>query len=224
MAPVLAEWPADERLAAALALTGADRILEDPDRSALGRARAGVVIDLGGMAKGVAADLAAGVLAARGVENALINLGGKLRIMGSMPDGGGGSPWRVNLIDPLGGPVRYAADVSGRAVASFGNYGSFFTFRGQRRSHVIDPRTGEPFPDVTFGATVVHPDSAAAADSLASVFCVLGREGAESFLREKAQISPGGLDVVIFGQKEDGGLETAYFRLLPGGELEIAEP
>ena len=55
-------------------------------------------VDLGGIAKGYIADGILALLRERGVEHALVNLGGNVAVMGGKPDG---APWRVGVRRPL---------------------------------------------------------------------------------------------------------------------------
>ena len=62
------------------------------------------------------------------------------------------------------------------AVATSGDYRNAWTdAQGRRRSHIIDPRTGEPIAHGLASATVVHRDGAWA-DALATGLLVLGPE------------------------------------------------
>jgi thiamine biosynthesis lipoprotein len=61
--------------------------------------------------------------------------------------------------------------IADRALATSGGYRRNVTVRGQRRSHLIDPRTGEPVSH-TAGVTVLAPE-AMTADALSTTFSVL---------------------------------------------------
>src|SRR5579863_1199736 len=65
---------------------------------------AGMEFDLGGIGKEYAVDRAAGICAAMGVEHGLVDLGGDIRAIGSLPDG---SPWKIGIRHPrnAAGPV-----------------------------------------------------------------------------------------------------------------------
>lgn len=117
-----------------------------------------VAIDLGGFAKGWALDKAAEYLRAQGVKNALINIGGNVLALGSK----GAEPWRVGIQHPRKpGAMASVALADGEAIGTSGDYQRFFEQDGQRYSHLIDPRTGEPARRVA-AATVIAPPSARA--------------------------------------------------------------
>jgi thiamine biosynthesis lipoprotein len=104
-----------------------------------------VALDFGGYLKGVALDRAAAVFKARGIGNALINIGGNVLALGSK----GGQPWRVGIRHPRaeeagGAPLATLELRDGEAIGTSGDYQRFFELAGRRYSHLIDPRTGEP--------------------------------------------------------------------------------
>jgi thiamine biosynthesis lipoprotein len=100
-----------------------------------------VQIDLGGYAKGYALDRAATLLRERGVQHALINIGGNILALGQH----GGRPWRVGIQHPRQpGPLATLELHDGEAIGTSGDYQRFFEFGGKRYCHLIDPRTGQP--------------------------------------------------------------------------------
>lgn len=100
-----------------------------------------VVLDFGGYLKGVALDRAAELLHARGIRNALINIGGNIMALGSK----GGQPWRVGIQHPRGtGPLASLELRDGEAIGTSGDYQRYFEFNGKRYCHLIDPRTASP--------------------------------------------------------------------------------
>jgi thiamine biosynthesis lipoprotein len=221
----LSAWPSGEELAAAKSRVGADKLRVDAKANRLAFSAAGMALDLGGIAKGFAADLAAAALAEQGVKNALINAGGEIRALGINPASTPPGPWRIGLIDPGGGEIRYLAEMEDRAAATSGNYRSYFTHGGRRYSHIIDPRTGLPGSDRPVGVTVSLAGSGAAADALATVFGILSREEAEAFIRRHAggEFSQG-LDVVTLSEPPDGNPEAAHMAVRPGGTVTINRP
>ncbi len=126
-------------------------------------------LDFGGYAKGVALDWALDRLRAAGVEHALLNLGGNLAAMGAP----GGRPWQVGIRDPFGeGLVAQLATAGREAVVTSGSYERFRLLDGERCTHVLDPRSGRPAPQLV-SVTVVHAD-AALADAAATALLVAG--------------------------------------------------
>ncbi|MBR4835200.1 MAG: FAD:protein FMN transferase [Thermoguttaceae bacterium] len=132
----------------------------------------GVRFDVGGIAKGLALDEALATLRTFGIESALVDAGGDLRL-GAAPPGKDG--WTIGIAGLEKEGAAFYRTLANVGVASSGDANRFLEIDGVRYSHIIDPRTGEPLTRRCV-ATVVAP-SATAADALASAVCVLGLEG-----------------------------------------------
>jgi len=147
--------------------------------------RAGMGLDLGGVAKGFALDRARLALAGAGVARARLDLGGNLAFVGEGP----GGEWRIAVRDP-GSPERALGVLSlesGSAVATSANYARDFAAEGWRApSHVYDPRSWQPVRGA-LAVTVWAPD-ATTADALSTGFLVLGREGADAVLAREPEV------------------------------------
>jgi len=113
-----------------------------------------VRIDFGGYAKGYALDLAAVILLERGVQNALVNIGGNIMALGSK----GGQPWRVGIQHPRQPGVMATMPLyDGEAIGTSGDYQRYFELDGVRYSHILDPRTFEPSRDTQAVTVLVTP-------------------------------------------------------------------
>ena len=111
-----------------------------------------VHLDLGGIAKGHGVDRAVDALRARGIENALVNVGGDLYALGH---GASGSPWRVGVRSPTDPDGLVATvEASDSAIATSGDYEQFFRYRGMAYHHVMDPGTASPRRGAMHSATV----------------------------------------------------------------------
>ncbi|MBM3317019.1 MAG: FAD:protein FMN transferase [Candidatus Eisenbacteria bacterium] len=129
-------------------------------------------VDLGGIAKGYAIDLAVDAMRAAGLAGGLVEVGGDLRCFGRGPEAG---RWRIEIRNPFADETWGALSLSDRAVCTSGDYARFATIEGVRYSHIVDPRTGQPagaLPSVTVAAA-----DAATADVWATALSVLGAEG-----------------------------------------------
>src|SRR6266850_3776129 len=89
--------PSDSEAVAAARLVGARRLHFDPVSHSLRFDLEGMRIDLGGIAKGHAVDAAADVLRAAGVTDALVNVSGNMRAIGTPA---GADRWRIGVRDP----------------------------------------------------------------------------------------------------------------------------
>lgn len=150
------------------------RVLVDPASRVVFLDQKGMGIDLGGIAKGYAADEAVRVLKERGVSQAIVDLGGNVAAMGTRP---GGKKWRVGIQDPRGQRMDKVAvvEVSETSVVTSGDYERYFTRDGVRYHHIIDPETGHPAWTGIMSATVVAPSSLDA-DALSTSIFLLGPE------------------------------------------------
>lgn len=205
-------WPTPERLAEARARVGAEKLRFDREGMRLSWDVDGMTLDLGAIAKGYAADRAASVLVANGAQNALVDVGGELRVLGEKPEQPP-TPWRVGVRDPrFENDVKETLDLSNAAVATSGDYENYFFYRGKRYEHIIDPRLGLPLAEGVAGATVIHPDSCTAADALATTMCVLGPDEGRTFLQSQALgLFSRGVKVILYLAKQEGGIRRLEF-------------
>nr|WP_254813761.1 FAD:protein FMN transferase [Rhodovulum sp. ES.010] len=136
----------------------------------VGAANAAVQLDLGGFAKGAALDLAAAKLRALGIENAVLNAGGDVNILGTH----GSRLWRVAIRDPfVWGAVAAVSLQPGEVLYTSGNYERYFDHEGDRFAHIIDPRTGYPVREIV--SVSVLDTTGARADAAATALSVAGR-------------------------------------------------
>jgi thiamine biosynthesis lipoprotein len=136
------EMPSTAEISHELALVNGNDLRLDARAGTAYLARAGMRLDLGGIAKLPILQAGLHELERAGVTNALVNGGGDVLTMGSQH----GRPWRVGIRDPLN-PLQLfgVAELDGRAVvASSGDYERGFMHEGRRLHHVLDPRTGWP--------------------------------------------------------------------------------
>jgi thiamine biosynthesis lipoprotein len=141
-------------------------------------------VDLGGIAKGYAADVVAGYLQSLGVRDYLIAIGGELRAAGVS---GNGRPWRVGIETPTPDVRRIFRTLELRdgSLSTSGDYRNFFDAGGKRFCHEIDPHTGRPIENGLASVSVMHA-SGTYADAMATALMVLGpREGFELACRLK---------------------------------------
>ena len=143
--------------------------LEDADRSVRLRKR-GMRLDLGGIAKGFAADEALRVLASWALPFAVVDAGGDIALGASPPDSAG---WPVTL-DTLG-----EVHLAGCGIATSGATHRHMVYDGVRYSHILDPRTGI---GLTHHRTIaVVAPTAMEADALASAASVMTAKELEHF-------------------------------------------
>ena len=136
--------------------------------------RAGMQLDLGGIAKGYAVDRAMEVLALRGFTRSLVDGSGDLAV-GDPPPGRKGWKVEVESLAVPGKAGRESAvvlELSNTAIATSGDAYQSVTIDGRRYSHILDPRTGLGLA-TSSSVTVIAAD-ATTADALASAISVMG--------------------------------------------------
>lgn len=189
--PLMAAWgfrggavlhtPGADELAAARARVGWTNVIWDaeaPDRVRL--ARPGMRLDLGGIAKGFAVDVAYDRVRQAGYTNYLVDLGGNLRVCGQAAAGRGG--WVAGVRDPFGNGALVGTLLltNGESLATSGNYERFVELDGHHYAHIMDPRGGRPAEGMA-GVTVLAP-SGIQCDGLSATLFILGPEAGRKFL------------------------------------------
>ncbi len=217
IAPVAAAWgfaggeeyrvPSQEELAALLPLVDCSAVFTDsqlPEGEEYNTAgqyegeirytaslAPGQAIDLGGIAKGYAADILVRVFQEYGVPRGLAQLGGNVLAWGDRP---GGTPWRVGVQDPAkpGDKNAFAGvlELTDSFAVTSGGYQRYFEQDGKRYHHIIDPATGYPADSGLTSVTVVadafktsQPCMGALCDAYSTALFVMGEEKALDFWR-----------------------------------------
>lgn len=132
--------------------------------------QSGMALHLGAIAKGYAVDQAMGVLEKNGIQHALINAGGDLKVLGERKDG---QPWSIGLQHPRH-PEKMIASFTLRdkAVATSGDYQKYFIKDDTRYHHLLDPANGRPARGM-ISCTLIA-ENVMDADALATAVFVLG--------------------------------------------------
>jgi thiamine biosynthesis lipoprotein len=156
--------PSHEEIATARQRCGYRNLRLDAQGRTVTLAVPGMFLDLGGIAKGYAAEAALSVLRERGITQALVAIGGDLAI-GHPPPGKHG--WRIGLAAT--GETRLLYNV---CVSTSGDTEQYVEIGGVRYSHILDPATGLGVKGRRM-VTVIAPDGMTA-DSLATALSVPG--------------------------------------------------
>jgi thiamine biosynthesis lipoprotein len=165
------------------------------------------MLDMNAIAQGYAVDVLAGFFDERGIRNYLVEIGGEVRTMGQNRFG---YDWRIGIDKPIDGlqlpgvQMQAVINLSGRSLATSGNYRRFYVEDGIKYSHTIDPSTGYPVQHGLLSATVVA-DDCMRADAYATAFMVMGYEKARQYLEEHT-----GLDAYLIFNDEQGEYRVWY--------------
>ena len=191
VAPVVKAWgigtdeeriPSDEELGRLVSLIGYKNIyVEDKIMHRASLKKQGQMIDLGGIAKGYAADKAIKIYKNNGIGSAFINLGGNVFTLGTKPDG---TLWSIGIQNPRAGNGKIVGfvKVSNKAVVTSGDYQRYFEKNGKKYHHIMDPRTGRPAESGLMSVTIIAA-SATEADALSTAAFVLGLDKGMSVIK-----------------------------------------
>ena len=209
------EPPSDDAIAAARERIGWWKLKLDASTLSLYQP-GGVYLDLSSIAKGYSVDLVGSYLDSLGIDAWLVEVGGEMKGQGTKPDG---SPWRIGIERPgaAAGAVERMDQLSqvlilsGRAIATSGDYRRQFEAAGMSFSHHMDPRSGQPVPHRVASVSILA-GRAMHADPMGTLMTVLGPEQGLLYARER------GL-AVLFILRGERGLEE---RLSPAFAAALA--
>ncbi len=168
--------PPKDRLALAMAATDWKRIRFQEGKTNISMV-AGTLIDLGGIAKGWAADECLKILQQQGIQIAIVQAGGDT-VAGEPPPGRDG--WEVVLTaDQIN---KKNILLRQRAVSTSGDLYQYVEIDGVRYSHIISPRTGLGLRE-RIACSVIAPDCATS-DALATAMCVMGEDAGKNWVKQ----------------------------------------
>ena len=169
MARKKAVLPTAEKIAQAKTASGWTQLKLDPHAKTLTKLTDHMRLDLGGIAKGFAADRMLNILKRHNITRASIIAGGEVRL-GDPPPGEKG--WQVTLktLDTHHTVSPQTITAANTAISTSGDIHQSITINGKRYSHVVDPQTGLGLTH-RISATVMG-DNATLTDALATALCV----------------------------------------------------
>ncbi len=175
--------PSEEAIREALRLIDYRKIRINEEDSEVYLEVRGMELDLGGIAKGYAADRAIEVIKGMGIKAALVAVAGDIRGFGLRPNG---QPWHIGIQDPRppdDNPDSVFATLYLRdmAISTSGDYQRFFIKDGKRYHHIIDPKTGYPSESSIISASVIA-DRGFMTDGLSTAMFIFPPERAITLL------------------------------------------
>jgi thiamine biosynthesis lipoprotein len=202
--------PTRAELAEASVAVGFRKLRLDPRKRTVTLLMPNMRLDLGGIAKGYAADQALALLKLRGINQALVAASGDIAI-GEAPPGKRG--WKLGIANLAGANVSSNLFLQNCGISTSGDKEQFIEIGGVRYSHVLDPTTGLGLTNRIQG-TAIAP-TATMTDSLDNTICVLGPARGLALLDSL----PGTAGVLVTWQN---GFTHAYlsrrFKQLPATE------
>ena len=199
--------PDPEELARARRLVGYDKIRLSAKERTVQLTVEGMLLDLGAIAKGYAAEAALEVLRRYGLTRALVAASGDIAA-GDPPPGRRG--WKVGIAPldhPGAEPSKYFL-LNHAAVSTAGDTEQYVEIDGKRYSHIVDPHTGMGLTRHS-SATVVARDGTTA-DGLDTAVSVLGAEKGLALVE--------GIDgaALFYVERTPKGLKTVTSKRLQG--------
>lgn len=159
----------------------------------------GMSIDLGGIAKGYAADRAVSELKREGIRAGLVAIAGDIKGFGLKPDG---KAWSVGIRNPRQkgkeDEIMAVIGLKDKAISTAGDYERYFIVDGRRYHHLLDPHTG--YPSYECRSVSVIAGDGVLTDSFSTGIFILGIKKGMRVLEEM------GLDAVIVDN--DGRMHT----------------
>jgi thiamine biosynthesis lipoprotein len=161
----------------------------------------GVMLDITGLGEGYAIDKLVEVVEKNQIFNYMVEIGGEMKAKGKNPRN---TLWTIGIEDPsqaemgITSTMLTKVELDNRSISSSGNYRKFYVDEaGNRRPHIIDPKTGYPVSHSMVSVSVLAP-SATEADALATAFMAMGPEKAHVL----AESLPGVEAMFVIGGKE----------------------
>ncbi len=213
-APVIRLWrearkttqlPDSSALREAGGRSGFSKLSLDPAHHTVTLANPGMLLDLGGIAKGYAADEALIAIRAQGIRSAMVAASGDIAVSDAPPDRPG---WQIGVdsVDLPQAAFTRVLVVSNAAVSTSGDTEQFVEIAGKRYSHIIDPKTHQALTSRI--SVTVAARTGVDADSLATALCVLGPERGLELLKPY----PGAEALFFSNDPEPHTLESPGFR------------
>lgn len=180
--------PTDEAILRSVENVGYKNIVLNKEAQTVFLPQKGMKIAFGGIGKGYAADKVKALLQEKGVVGGIINAAGDLTTWGTQVSG---KKWMVGITNPLDKEKIFSwLPIVESSVATSGNYEKYILFKGDKYSHIIDPRTGWPSKGVK--SVSVFAKKAEMCDALATSVFVMGVETGLSVINQLA-----GVEVII---------------------------
>ena len=193
------ELPEAEALATARRAVGYQNLVLDSKGRTAHLMRPSMRIDLGGIAKGFAADEAVKTVVAAGVPRVLARASGDIAAADPPP---GERGWRIGIapLEPDQPPSQFV-EIANRGISTSGDARQHLVVDGRRYSHIIDPRSGECVSGRS-SVTIIAPN-AMRADGLATAASVLGSEKAQALCATFE-----GVELMMVSESEAGVQQT----------------
>ncbi|QUH26388.1 FAD:protein FMN transferase [Serpentinicella alkaliphila] len=143
-------------------------------------------IDLGGIAKGYAADKAIEILKMNGYEYGFVNVGlSSLQLLKRNVSNKGApddNMWGITVSNPNNKTEKYLTIFDkNTGISTSGTYDLSYFLDGREYSHIINPYTGEPTTSSILAVSILGNKSSEA-DAISTALCTMAEEEAIDFM------------------------------------------
>jgi FAD:protein FMN transferase len=179
--------PTQTEINNALDKVGLNKVIFSYKNHSVKFTKPGMSIDLGGIAKGYAVDLAYDSIKDLNIKSGVINLGGNIRCLPNPPPGK--KDYLIGIRDPFNKSKLMDGSLKllNASLATSGDYEQYIILDGKRFTHIISPITGYPIKDMA-ETTIIAP-SALWTDALSTSVFICGKKFAEKICKEFKDIS-----------------------------------
>ncbi len=168
------QMPTESEVKESVQFIGYQNIQLDKAQQTVFLKEKGMKLGTGGNGQGFGVDKSIELLKKKGVKGALVNASGDIYAYGKQADG---TAWKVGVSNPLDKTKVFALlDLEEMALTTAGNYEKFIEYKGEKYSHIIDPRTG--YPALGVQSVSVYSKSAELSDALDTALFILGPQNA----------------------------------------------
>lgn len=177
--------PPEKSIQKAMNRTGIENLKVDKDKNRIKKTIPDLYLDLSSIAKGFGVDKVSEYLDELGVNDFMVEIGGEVRTKGKNNKR---IDWKIGISTPLGNELQKIVSISGKSVATSGDYMNYYENEGKRYSHLINPLTGKPITHNLASVSVIL-DECMLADAYATTINVMGAEkGYEFALKKKLPV------------------------------------
>lgn len=164
--------PKEEKIIEALSLINMEDIVIDGNYVSL--AKQGMMLDFGGIAKGLAVEKIQEYLNNYKFTYSVINMGGNVKVNGILKQSV--NDLKIHITNPFdAGNIGYYYPKPNTGGVTSGIYERYITYKGVKYHHILNPLTGYPSSDSIVSVTIMHINSAIA-DALSTSVFMLGVE------------------------------------------------
>jgi FAD:protein FMN transferase len=157
----------------------------------LSKSKPCVKIDLNGIAQGYSVDILAALLEKYGVKNYIVELGGEIRVKGRKQPSG--EKMKIGIESPNEDAfenhlLQKIIELDKGAITTSGSYRKYYESKGQKITHLINPKTGYPQKNELISVTVYAKD-AITADAYDNALMLMGLKQALAFVERRKDLA-----------------------------------